>query len=123
MRALEVMTVTKDPLGEVMVRFKMLPNDDGEKLSRVQVREIVYSIFQWTRGRYSFESRVPSAETIVIGAPADVMLLEAVKRIEDWARVYEGGGGVDTGVRTTADQPKVPRCPAPIPRETRNIHM
>jgi len=107
MRALEVMVVTKDRLGEVMIRFKMLTSEDVEKWIRVQVREIVYSIFQWTRGRYSFESRSPSAETIVIGAPADVMLFEGVKHIESWARIYEEVGGLNTEYRATRDMPKI----------------
>ena len=123
MRALEVMTVTKDRLGEVMVRFKMLTSEDVEKWIRVQVREIVYSIFQWTRGRYSFESRVPSAETIVIGAPADIMLLEAVKRIESWARVYEEVGGLNTEYRTTRDMPKITRDLPLSPEEKEILHM
>jgi hypothetical protein len=109
MKALEVMTVTKDRLGEVMVRFKMLRSEDVEKWIRVQVREIVYSIFQWTRGRYAFESRAPNAETIVIGVPGDVMLLEGVKRVESWARVYEEVGGLNTEYRTTRDMPKITR--------------
>ncbi len=123
MRALEVMTVTKDRLGEVMVRFKMLTNEDVEKWIRVQVREIVYSIFQWTRGRYSFESRVPSAETIVIGAPADVVLLEAVKRIESWVRVYEEVGGLNTEYRTTRDMPKITRDLPLSPEEKEILRM
>lgn len=106
MRALEVMIVTKDRLGEVMVRFKMLTPEDVEKWIRVQVREIVCSIFQWTRGQYTFESRTPNAETIVIGVPGDVVVLEGIKRIGSWARVYEEVGGLNTEYRTTRDMPR-----------------
>jgi len=120
MRALEVMIVTKDRLGEVMVRFKMLSHEDVEKWIRVQVREIVCSIFQWTHGHYVFESRTPSAETIVIGAPADVMLFEGVKRIESWARVYEEVGGLNTEYRTTRDMPKLTRD-LPLTAEEKEI--
>jgi hypothetical protein len=120
MRALEVMNVTKDRLGEVMVRFKMLAHEDVEKWIRVQVREIVYSVFQWTRGRYSFESRTPTAETIVIGVPADVMVLEGVKRIESWARVYEEVGGLNTEYRTTREMAKITRD-LPLSAEDKEI--
>jgi hypothetical protein len=123
MRALEVMIVTKDRLGEVMVRFKMLTHEDVEKWIRVQVREIVYSIFQWTRGRYSFETRTPSAETIVIGVPGDVMVLEGVKRIESWARVYEEVGGLNTEYRTTRDLEKITRDLALSPEEKEILRM
>ena len=123
MRALEVMIVTKDRLGEVMVRFKMLTNEDVEKWIRIQVREIVHSIFQWTHGHFSFESRPPSAETIVIGAPADVMVLEGVKSIESWARVYEEVGSLNTEYRTTRDMTKITRDLPLSPEEKEILRM
>jgi len=123
MRALEVMIVTKDRLGEVMVRFKMLTSEDVEKWIRIQVREIVYSVFQWTRGRFQFESRPPVAETIVIGAPADVMVLEGVRRIESWVRVYEEVGGLNTEYRTTRDMAKITRDLPLTPEEKELLKM
>src|SRR5437867_2160570 len=123
MKALEVMTVTKDRLGEVMVRFKMLTHEDVEKWIRVQVREIVYSIFQWTHGRYAFENRPPNAETIVIGVPGDVMLLEGVRRIDSWARVYEEVGSLNTEYRTTRDMPNLTRDLPLSPEEKEILRM
>jgi hypothetical protein len=109
MKALEVMIVTKDRLGEVMVRFKMLTKEDVEKWIRIQVREIVYSIFQMTRGQFAFEDRRPESETIVIGAPGDVIVYEGVKRIDSWVRVYEEVGGLNTEYRTTRDMDRLTR--------------
>jgi len=123
MRALEVMIVTKDRLGEVMVRFKMLTPEDVEKWIRVQVREIVCSIFQWTRGRYTFESKTPSAETIVIGVPGDVMVLEGIKRIVSWARVYEEVGGLNTEYRATRDMSRVTQHLPLSPEEKEILRM
>jgi len=123
MRALEVMVVTKDRLGEVMVRFKMLTSEDVEKWIRVQVREIVCSTFGWTRGRYSFENRTPSAETIVIGAPGDLMVMEGIKRIESWAHIYEEVGGLNTEYRTTREMAKITRDLPLSPEEKELLRM
>lgn len=117
MRALEAMIATNDRLGEVLVRFKLLSATDVENWIRAQVREIVYSLFHWTRGRYVFENRPPDAETIIIGAPADVFVLEGVRRIESWARVYEEVGGLATEYRATRDMPKIVRDLPLLPAE------
>jgi uncharacterized protein DUF4388 len=109
LKALEVSVVTKDRLGEVMVRYKMLTPEDIEKWINVQVREIVYTIFQWTRGRYSFETKGPSSESITIDVSGDAMVVEGVRRITSWARVYEEVGGLNTEYRTTKDMPAIVR--------------
>src|SRR6266700_840211 len=48
LKALEVMVATKDRLGEVLIRYKLMTPDDVEKYVRAQVCEIVYSTFQFT---------------------------------------------------------------------------
>ena len=109
MRALEVMIATKDRLGEILVRFKMLTKDEVERWIRFQVREIVYSVFQWTGGRYVFESIPPSSETIIIGAPGDLIVVEGIRRVESWARIYEEVGGLNTEYLTTREASTITR--------------
>ena len=123
MRALEAMMVTQDRLGEVMVRLKMLSADDVEKWIRTQVREVVHSVFQWTGGRFAIESRAPSREAIVIGAPADLMVLEGIKRVDSWARVYEEVGGLNTEYRTTRGTETITRDLPLSPAEKEILRM
>ena len=123
MRALEAMMATQDRLGEVLVRFKLLSSEDVEKWIRTQVREVVHSVFQWTRGQFVIESRGPSRESIVIGAPADLMILEGIKRIESWARVYEEVGGLNTEYRTTRSTEKLTRELPLSPAEKEILRM
>jgi uncharacterized protein DUF4388 len=123
MRALEAMMATQDRLGEVMVRLKMLGAEEVEKWIRTQVREVVHSVFRWTRGQFAIESRAPSRETIVIKAPADLMLLEGIRRIESWARVYEEVGGLNTEYRTTRETHQVTRDLPLSPAEKEILRM
>ena len=107
MKSLEVMVATKDRLGEVLIRYKMLTPEQVEKHVRMQVCEIVYSTFQWTRGRFAFEGKPPASENITIGLTGDACVIEGVKRIGSWARVYEEVGGLNAEYRTTREMPQI----------------
>ena len=107
MKSLEVMVATKDRLGEVLVRYKMLTLEQVEKYVRMQVCEIVYSTFQWTRGHFTFEGKPPASENITIGLGGDAIVIEGVKRIGSWARVYEEVGGLNAEYRTTREMPEI----------------
>lgn len=103
MRSLEVMVATNDRLGEVLIRYKMLTPEQVEKYVRMQVCEIVYSTFQWARGHFAFDEKPPASENITIGLSGDAIVIEGVKRIGSWARVYEEVGGLNAEYRTTRD--------------------
>ena len=103
MKSLEVMVATNDRLGEVLIRYKMLTPEQVEKYVRTQVCEIVYSTFQWTRGHYAFDEKPPASENITVGLSGDAIVIEGVKRIGSWARVYEEVGGLNAEYRTTRD--------------------
>jgi hypothetical protein len=107
MRALEVALSTRDRLGEVMQRMKMLTQADVEKWVKVQVREIVFSLFNRTTGQWAFEARPVGVESISLGTPADILVIEGIRRIASWARIYEEVGGLNAEYLTTARAPAI----------------
>jgi len=107
MRALEIALSTRDRLGEVMMRMKMLSQADVEKWVKVQVREIVFSLFNRTAGQWTFETRPVGVETIALAAPADVLVIEGIRRIASWARIYEEVGGLNAEYLTTTRAPAI----------------
>lgn len=118
LKALEVALATKERLGEVMVAWKMLGPAEIEKWIRVHLREIVYSLFNWTSGQYLFELKRPAGEAITLGVPADAVVIEGVRRITSWARAYEEVGGLNTDYRATKDAPSIVRDLPLLPEET-----
>src|SRR5258708_6399921 len=89
MRALEIALSTRDRLGEVMLRMRMLSQTDVEKWVKVQVREIIFSLFNRTSGQWGFEARPIGVESIALGTPPDVLVIEAIRRVASWARIYD----------------------------------
>ncbi|MGH9749973.1 MAG: DUF4388 domain-containing protein [Candidatus Polarisedimenticolia bacterium] len=109
MKALEVMLSTKDRLGEVMVQWKLMTAKDVEKWVGAQVREIAYSIFHWTRGKFAFEFRDLPAETITVGDSGHRIVFEGVKRLNSWVRAYEELGSLATEFLATKEAPALAR--------------
>jgi hypothetical protein len=107
LRALEVSLATRDRLGEVMVRSKMMSDAEIEKWVRVQVREIIFGLFNCDGGSWSFEDRPIGVESIALDASGDVIVIEGVRRVTSWARISEEVGGLNTEYLATRRMPEI----------------
>ena len=123
MRGLEVALNTKDRLGEVLVRMKLMSATDVEKWVKVQVREIVYSLFRWTDGQYHFEEKPMSGTGIALGVTGDAMVVEGIRRIHSWIRTYEQVGGLNAEYLTTREMPGIVRGLPLRPEENALLQM
>ena len=95
LRALEVALATRDRLGEVLVRMKLMAPSDVETWVKVQVRDILFDLFEQTAGQWSFEVGPVAVESIRLDLPGDAVMIEAVRCATSWSRVYEQVGGLN----------------------------
>jgi hypothetical protein len=60
-----------------------------------QVREILYSLFQWTSGTCRLEPPAPGSddETITLRLSTPDIIVEGIRRIPAWSRIMKGVGG------------------------------
>jgi len=107
LKALEVALATKDRLGEVLIRWKIMTQTDVEAWVKVQVREIICSLFNWTHGQYVFEQKPVDQESITLGVPGDIIVVEGVRRVNSWARAYEQVGGLNAEYLTAKEMPRI----------------
>ena len=107
LRALEVSLATRDRLGEVLVKMKMVTAADVEKHVRTQVRQILFAIVDRPAGQWSFEPGPIGAETIRLDLPARVAAFEAVRRLASWTRVYERVGGLNAEYLAKGDAEEI----------------
>lgn len=88
-------------LGTVLVETGLIQPHDLVEGVRAQVRNIVCSLFLWTRGRYRYRSGpLPSDEVITLKLSAGDTILEGIRRIESWERIWEAVGGLDAQYQT-----------------------
>ncbi len=92
-----VSIATGQRLGGVLVSKNIIRPKDLVDGVCEQVKEIVLSLFLWTRGEYEMKlGPLPSNEVITTKIPTESLILEGVRRINAWARIQLAVGGSDT---------------------------
>lgn len=87
-------------LGAVLVEEGILSPDELFLSINQHVVEIVYSLFDWSRGEYEFVMKDLSAEgPVTLDLSTEKVILEGIRRLRDFTRVYAGVGSVDTVLR------------------------
>lgn len=89
-------------LGTVLVERGLIqPHDLVAGVLR-QVRDIITGLFLWTRGQYRYvPGALPTEEVITLKLSAGDLILEGVRRIDSWGRIWEAVGDLDARYRTT----------------------
>jgi hypothetical protein len=89
--------------GTLLVESGAIRSKDLVEGVTEQVQEIIYSVFLWEEGTFEFqEGDLPSREVIVLRMSTADLMLEGVRRIERWARIRRGVGGLGQKYRLAA---------------------
>lgn len=91
-------------LGAVLVEQDILAPDELFVAINQHVTEIVYSLFDWSRGEYEFVMKDLSAEgPVSLDLSTEKVILEGIRRLSGFTQVYAGVGSVDTVLRQSED--------------------
>ena len=86
--------------GAVMVEQNILSPDELIPAIQGHVEEIVYGLFDWVRGEYEFVMKELSAQgPITLQLNTEDVILEGIRRINDFSRIYAGLGSIDRVLR------------------------
>ncbi|HKY31167.1 MAG TPA: DUF4388 domain-containing protein [Candidatus Polarisedimenticolia bacterium] len=89
-------------LGTVLVERKAIRPQDLIWGVSEQVKSMVISLFQWTRGTWKLNAGpLPSQEVITLKVFTPDLLLTGIKSIESWSRIEAAVGGPGTRYATT----------------------
>jgi hypothetical protein len=92
----------KKRLGTVLVEEGWIRPIDLVAGVTDQVSEIIYSLFQWTEGVFSFAlGDLPTREIITLQMSTPNLILEGIRRVQSWYRIREAIGGLDTRYQTS----------------------
>jgi hypothetical protein len=91
-------------LGAVLVEQGIITPDDLFVAIHRYAEAIVYSLFDWVRGEYEFVIKDLSAEgPMVLDLDSANVILEGIRRLKDYTRVYAGVGPLETILRPTGN--------------------
>jgi len=95
---------TKQRLGGLLLQSGLITPEDLIEGVRDQVREIIHSMFLWTRGDYSFRmGPLPTEELITLTVNTNDLIRTGIQRIGTWSRIREAIGGLETRYRAIPD--------------------
>ena len=87
-------------LGAVLVEQGIITPDDLFVAIHRHAEAIVYSLFGWTRGEYEFVIKDLTAEgPMVLDLDSENVILEGIRRLKDFTRIYAGVGSLETVLR------------------------
>jgi Domain of unknown function (DUF4388) len=99
--ALERAAERRRRVGTILVEMELIQPIDLVEGVRAQVRNIVCSLFLWTRGRYRYRpGELPTDEVITLKLSAGDTIIEGIRRVESWERIWEAVGDLDARYRT-----------------------
>lgn len=81
---------TPTPLGLKLLAAGRIDDEQLRAALVQQSSEIVYELLRWTKGRFTFQRRVPDelAEKAKLGLPVAQVVMEGFRRVDEW-RVLE----------------------------------
>ena len=95
--AVAVSVAEQKRMGTILVRHKAIRPQDLIWGVSEQVRLMVLSVFEWTRGSYQFDmGPLPTNEVITLKVPTSDLVMSGVKSIESWTRIEAAVGEIET---------------------------
>ncbi|HYV17650.1 MAG TPA: DUF4388 domain-containing protein [Verrucomicrobiae bacterium] len=102
MNAVEVSVKSGKRLGTVLVEQGLIQPHELVEGVRVQVRSIIHSLFLWTRGSYRYApGALPTDEVITLKLSPGDLILEGIRTIDSWGRIWEAVGPLEATYKTT----------------------
>ncbi len=106
--ASKVVIQTGKRMGGVLVELGHLKPKDLFWGVKYQVQEIVASLFDWTDGDYEFTAgELPASEVITLHMSTANLILQGIKRIDDWTRISRGVPPMKSVLAITANPLKL----------------
>lgn len=78
-------------IGEILVSTGAISQRELERQVRRQVEAVVFELLSWSEGYFSFEEGAPDVDAPddAGGLTAEALLMEAARRIDEWARMAD----------------------------------
>lgn len=89
-KAIEKQEKRKMLLGKILVESKAITEEQLKKAMHFKTLETIFSIFLWEEGKFEFVSgELPNYELIPLNLDVNDLILNGIKRKDDWKRILE----------------------------------
>src|SRR5579862_3181474 len=101
--ALENGRIQRKMVGEVLVESGVVTQEEIQRIIREQIEEEIYDLFLWKKANFEFvegpasdELKDPEAQVTKLSFDVNGLLLEAVRRADEWAVINQTVPSIDS---------------------------
>jgi len=104
-KAIEKQEKKKMMLGKILVESKIITEEQLKKAMHSKTLETIFSIFLWDEGKFEFSAgEFPSYELIPLNLDINDLILNGIKRKDEWKRILEVFKSVSVVLDKTKDK-------------------
>jgi len=97
-------------LGEILISRSFIDRADLEEVVKKQVEELLFSLLSWQTGSFKFyENQFPTDEEITVRLSVENVILEGLRRMDEWNLIKETLPDFDAVYSISATQGGRPR--------------
>ena len=89
--------------GAILVERGLIAPQELVRFVIEHTREIIYGAFRWTEGRYRLDEGAGDDESITLRMSTPDIILQGIRRIDQWSRIARGCGGPDATYQRAED--------------------
>jgi hypothetical protein len=84
-------------LGAILVELEAIDAEEMLPALEQHVRDMLLEVFTWTQGEYELVMNQPGPDDVATLSLAwESIVLEGIRRMNAWSRIYRGIGGIDS---------------------------
>jgi len=103
--ALEMQSRDNTMLGHILLQQNILSKDELSDVLRFVSEEIIYDLFLWEEGKFEFvDNHMPGREIIPFEMDVTHIILEGVRRADEWKRIREAFPSGETRLRLVLEK-------------------
>lgn len=89
-RAISLHKQTGRALGSTLIDMELFGKDEVADCLRMQIEEIVYNLFSWSEGDFSFsEADTPRNVKLLVNLSTMNIIMEGTRRIDEWLEIQK----------------------------------
>jgi hypothetical protein len=93
-------------IGSIFVADGILTEEDLKRALKAKAEETLYDLFLWPSGQFEFhEGELPDDILITYETPVTPVILEGIRRVDEWRRIREIFPSMETTLRLTGEPP------------------
>jgi hypothetical protein len=93
-------------LGSILVADGLLSEEDLRRALKAKAEETLYDLFLWPSGQFEFrEGELPENILITIESLVTPVILEGIRRVDEWTRIRAVFPNLETTFRTNGPPP------------------